>query len=82
MSPRRLFQSDVELQTKFAIELAADHESAQLHCKGVDEEGNVCAAAWEVEIESDGTLDVGVRNALLQHARYHNGGFSKMRRLS
>jgi len=74
--------TDVELAEHFAIVFAPGDQLCVVTCKHKDKEEEPCPASWELEVEEDGSITVGVRNALLSHGRAHCGGFRKMRRIS
>lgn len=78
--PGQLWKKDDKLSDGFLIEEVGD----ELHfkCKAKDESGEACQRSWAVDPNADGTIDVGIRNALLSHVKAHSGGFRKMRRLS
>lgn len=88
----RILGKDLELNEHF--ELAplpndggpADALEINVHCKHCVEmrdAGKLKGAVktWEVTLESDGSLDRGVRAALMQHAHAHFNK-PKMRRMS
>ncbi|HET9683732.1 MAG TPA: hypothetical protein VFP15_06485 [Gemmatimonadaceae bacterium] len=78
---KRLFSSDTALLEGFTVK-EEDDDTATFTCKGKDGDGEPCPRVWNVDVNADGTLDRGIRNALLAHAKAHSGGFSKMRRIS
>jgi hypothetical protein len=80
--PLRAIEKDDELRKHFVLTVADDRQTCQLQCIEKEPDGGPCPAAWEIELEDEGAVSTGVRNALLSHARSHSGGFRKMRRIS
>lgn len=77
---RRLWNEDSLLKASFDARKEED-ETVTFLCKA-EKDGEPCPGAWNVDVGKDGSIDPGSRMALLQHAKAHNGGFSKMRRVS
>lgn len=75
------FKTDAALQAAYKV-TDEDDDTATFACQAKDEAGEGCTRVYNVDVNADGTLDRGIRNALLAHAKAHAGGFSKMRRIS
>lgn len=79
----RLIKEDKELHAAFEVQYEEGQDTAVVKCKGKDEEtGERCPASWALEVEPGGALHPGTRNPIMSHARAHQRGFSKIRRLS
>ena len=80
----RYIESDERLKAAFDVTEHKDDTGVELHfrCKHEEENGDKCPRAWAVDVNADGTIDTGIRNALLSHAKAHEGGNRKMRRIS
>jgi hypothetical protein len=73
---------DVDSLLAASYDMKKDDDGTLLvECKA-EKDGEPCPYAWEIDLSPDGEMDKGSRNALLQHAKAHNGGFNRMRRVS
>jgi hypothetical protein len=80
MSPARKWDADSLLAASYEMTKEADG-TLHVACKA-EKNDEPCPCAWDVDLEADGSMHKSVRTALVQHARAHNGGFSKMRRVA
>ena len=80
----RYIESDAKLTEGFDVTEHETESGKEYHfrCKAQDDNGDRCPRAWAVDANLDGTIDTGIRNALLSHRKAHEGGFKKMRRIS